>query len=93
MNRLEWLAALSLSLLTFGSTPAFADNSGTTWPEEEEEEEEEEAAEEQDGDESDDGDDEAEEDEKGCSHVLQPHNLVVAGAGFLVFTLVARRDP
>ena len=44
---------------------------------------------------ADEAEDEAtdDEEEKGCSHVLRPHNLAVVGAGLLVFTEVARRDP
>ena len=89
MNRLEWLAGPALACLVFGTLPAVADMSGTTWPEEEEEEAE---AEDEDADEAEDEATDDEE-EKGCSHVLRPHNLAVVGAGLLVFTVVARRDP
>ena len=85
MRRLEWLAGLGLACVVFGAQPAWADSMGTTWPEEEEEEQEE-------AETSDSGTEE-DEDEKGCSHVLQPQNLALAGGGLLLFTVVARRDP
>ena len=84
MHRLEWLASLGLMCVVFGAQPAFADMSGTTWPEEEEEE---------NADEADSADAEDDDEEKGCSHVLQTQNLALAGVGLLLFTVVARRDP
>ena len=94
MNRLEWLASLGLMCVLFGAQPALADMSGTTWPEEEEEEEQEQEQEqEESAEETDSAEADEDDEEKGCSHVLRPHNLAVAGMGLLVFAVVARRDP